>query len=179
SGIYAQYNFIMPLDMAAVHGDNGAVIFGTVSSLNCIIVVIFTPIITRVFVRMRDTGKMLTGRILIFAGYMVFLLFLGFIPSYYFAMLIFTLGEIFNVLSQSPYVSTRVPASHRGRIIGVMNVCFTAVAGCIDLAVGQMYDRNGSSWTWVLILTVTLICIAATAILKRVDRKAYSKLYKA
>ena len=177
SGAYGQYNFIMPLDMAAVHGDSGAVIFGTVSSLNCITVVIFTPIITKLFARMRDTGKMLTGRILVFAGYMVFLLLLGFVPSYYMAMLIFTWGEIFSVLSEGPYVSTRVPASHRGRINGLMAVVYTGITGCIDLSVGHLYDRAGSTWTWVLILAITVASAAATVILRSLDRKAYPKLY--
>ncbi len=64
---YGQYNFLMPLDMAAVH-DNGALIFGTVSSLNCLVVVIFTPLITRVFRRAGDTKKMLIGELLLAAG---------------------------------------------------------------------------------------------------------------
>lgn len=177
SGAYGQYGFIMPLDMGAVHGDAGAVIYGTVSSLNCITVVLFTPLITKLFTKMRDTGKMLTGRILVFAGYMVFLLFLGHIPGYYLAMLIFTWGEIFDVLSSGPYVSTRIPASHRGRINALTSVAYTAVTGGIDLAVGQLYDRAGSGWTWTLILTVTLLSAAATVILKSLDKKAYPKLY--
>ena len=178
SGAYRQSNFIMPLDMAAAHGDAGAAIFGTVMSLNCITVVIFTPLITRLFVRMRDTGKMLMGRLLVFAGYMTFLLLLGFIPGYYLAMLVFTLGEIFDVLSSGPYVSTRVPASHRGRINGLMSVVYTAVTGVIELAVGQLYDRAGSTWTWILILGVTLASAAATIVLMTLDKKAYPKLYK-
>lgn len=177
SGVYGQYNFIMPLDMGAVHGDAGAVIYGTVSSLNCITVVIFTPLITKLFAKMRDTGKMLAGRMLIFAGYMVFLLLLGHIPGYYLAMLIFTWGEIFNVLSEGPYVSSRIPASHRGRINGLMSVAYTAVTSGIDLAVGQLYDRAGSGWTWMLILAVTLLSAALTVILRKLDKKAYPKLY--
>ena len=178
SSAYGQYTFIMPLDMAAVHGDAGAVIFGTVSSLNCITVVIFTPIITKLFVRMRDTGKMLMGRALVFAGYLIFLSILGYVPGYYLAMLIFTWGEIFDVLSSGPYVSTRIPASHRGRINGLMSVAYTAVTGGLDLVVGQLYDRAGSSWTWFFILGVTLLSAAATIVLRSRDRKAYPKLYK-
>ncbi len=177
SAAYRQYTFIMPLDMAAVHGDTGAVIFGTVSSLNCIIVVLFTPLITRLFASVRDTGKMLTSRLLIFAGYGLFLLLLGFVPGYYMAMLIFTWGEIFDVLGGGPYLSTRVPASHRGRINGLLSVAFVLVVGCIDLAVGQIYDRAGSIWAWALILTVTLLSAAATILLKAMDKKAFPKLY--
>lgn len=176
-GAYAQYNFIMPLDMASVHGDAGAVIFGTVSSLNCIIVVLFTPVITKLFKRMRDTGKILTGRLLIFAGYLVFLLLLGFIPGYYMAMLLFTWGEIFSTISEGPYLSVRVPGTHRGRINGLMNVIGSFVGGGVELAVGQLYDRAGSSWTWVLILGVTLLSGFFATILIFMDRKAFPKLY--
>jgi Arabinose efflux permease len=177
SAAYGQYTFIMPLDMAAVHGDAGAVLFGTVSSLNCVTVVLFTPLITKLFVRMRDTGKMLTGRLLVFAGYMIFILLLGFVPGYYLAMLIFTWGEIFNVLSEGPYVSTRIPASHRGRINGLMSVGYFAVSAGMDLSVGQLYDRAGSGCAWALIMAVTVASAATAFILKRVDKKAYPKLY--
>lgn len=176
-GAYGQYNFIMPLDMATVHGDAGAVIFGTVSSLNCITVVLFTPIITKVFSKVRDTGKILIGRLLVFAGYLVFLLLLGFVPAYYAAMFIFTWGEIFSTVSEGPYLSTRVPGTHRGRINGLMSVTGSFVGGGVELAVGQLYDRAGSSWTWVLILSVTLLSGLLAAVLIFRDRRSFPKLY--
>ena len=174
---YGQYNYIMPLDMAAVHGDAGAVIFGTVSSLNCITVVIFTPIITKIFSKIRETGKIIIGRLLVLGGYLTFLLLIGFVPGYYIAMFIFTWGEIFSTIAEGPYVSRRIPASHRGRINGFMMVVYTAVAGVVDLAVGQLYDRAGSVWTWALILLVVGLSVAAGVILKGLDRKRYPKLY--
>lgn len=176
---YGQYGYIMPLDMAAVHGDDGAVIFGTVSSLNCIAVVIFTPLITRIFTKMRDTGKMLTGRILVIVGYTVFLLLLGFIPGYYIAIFVFTLGEIFSTIAEGPYVSTRIPASHRGRVNGFMSVICAVIAGVVDFSTGRLYDREGSFWTWVLILGVTFTAAVLSVVLIARDKKAYPKLYKA
>ena len=175
---YGQYTFIMPLDMAAVHGDSGALIYGTVSSLNCIVVVLFTPIITKLFTRMRETKKMLVSRLLVFLGYLVFLLLLGFIPVYYLAMLIFTWGEIFDSLSAEPYITVRIPASHRGRINGLMSVTYTLVCGGFDLAVGHFYDLAGSCWTWILIMGVTLASGVLTMVLKARDKKAYPKLYQ-
>ena len=178
SAAYGEYNFIMPLDMTAVHGDTGAVIFGTVSSLNCITVVLFTPILTKLFARMRDTGKMITGRMLIFGGYLTFLLLLGHVPGYYLAMLIFTWGEIFSTVAEGPYVSTRIPASHRGRINALMGVAYTVVVGVVDIVVGRMYDRAGSTRTWMLILAVTLVSAGLAVVLKTLDKKAYPKLYQ-
>ena len=178
SAAYGQYGYIMPLDMASVHGEDGAVIFGTVSSLNCITVVLFTPLITRLFAKMRETGKILTGRLLIAGGYLIFLLLLGHIPAYYLAMLVFTWGEIFSTVAEGPYISSRVPASHRGRINGVMSLSYALVRGVLELTVGQLYDRAGSGWTWTLILAVTLLSAGAAAALKLLDRKAYPKLYR-
>ena len=178
SAAYGQYGYIMPLDMASVHGEDGAVIFGTVSSLNCITVVLFTPLITRLFAKMRETGKILTGRLLIAGGYLIFLLLLGHIPAYYLAMLVFTWGEIFSTVAEGPYISSRVPASHRGRINGVMSLSYALVRGVLELTVGQLYDKAGSGWTWTLILGVTLLSAGAAAALKLLDRKAYPKLYR-
>ena len=175
---YMQYTYIMPLDMAAVHGESGALLFGTVTSLNCITVVIFTPLITKVFSNMRDTGKMISGRVLIFTGYLVFLLFLGIVPFYYLAMLIFTWGEIFTAISEGPYVSVRIPASHRGRVNGIMSVVYTVLMVLVELSVGQIYDRAGSNWAWVFMLTVVVLSILLGIILKAKDRKAYPKLYE-
>ena len=41
SGYYAtyqMYNYLLPLDLARLHGDNGAVIFGSITSVNCVVV---------------------------------------------------------------------------------------------------------------------------------------------
>ena len=177
SAAYGQYNFIMPLDMAAVHADAGAVIFGTVSSLNCITVVLFTPLITRLFSKVRDTGKMLLGRLLVFGGYLVFLLLLGFVPGYYLSMLVFTWGEIFDALSSGPYLSTRIPGSHRGRINGFMFLVHTLVAGAVELLVGRIYDTAGSTMAWTLILGVTAVAGVLTYVLLLLDKRFYPKLY--
>ena len=125
SAAYDQYGYLMPLDLGRIHGENGAVIYGTVSSLNCIVVVLFTPLLTRLFRRMIDTKKLLTGKLLFLAGYILFLAFLGTIPMYYAAMLIFTWGEIINTIADGPYLSARTPASHRGRINSVSGVAYT------------------------------------------------------
>ena len=115
---YQQYNFLMPLELGRLHGANGAVLFGTVSSLNCIVVVLFTPLITRLTARASEPTKLLMGQGLLAVGYLVFLLLLGFIPAYYLAMLLFTWGEIVSTISQDPYMTRRIPASHRGRLNG-------------------------------------------------------------
>lgn len=177
SAAYMQHSFLMPLDMAAVH-ENGAVIFGTVMSLNCIVVVIFTPLITNWFRRLAEPVKLLIGQMLLAAGYGIFLLLLGRVPAYYLAMFVFTLGEVFCTLSQGPYMTRRVPSSHRGRISGVMNVLHSVLMGTFNIVTGRIYDSAGSTAAWTVVIAVLGASVLISVFLIRGDRKAYPKLYE-
>ena len=174
---YQQYSFMMPLDMGKVHGDAGAVLYGTVSSLNCIIVVLFTPVITRLFRRLPETKKLFCGHLLFAAGYLLFLLLIGHIPIYYLAMLLFTWGEIFCTISDGPYLSSRIPSSHRGRINGFSAVLGTVIHSVCSLSVGQLYDRMGRTWAWTLVLALLAAAATLSFILIRRDRVKFPKLY--
>ena len=175
---YSQYTFLMPLDMGRVHGENGALIFGTVSSLNCIVVVLFTPLITRVFRRLTELRKMLCGILLLAAGYGLFLALLGRIPTYYAAMLLFTWGEIFLTIMNGPYTTSRIPASHRGRVNSVMGVAGGVISAVCDLAVGHIYEGISPAAAWTLVLCLLAAAVAGCLILMPLDKRAYPKLYE-
>ena len=175
---YGQYSYLMPLDMGQIHGEDGAALYGTVSSLNCIVVVLFTPVITKIFQKIIDTKKILMGQGLVLIGYFVFLTFLGHIPFYYVAMLLFTWGEIFTTISEGPYTSTRIPASHRGRINGFNSVLNFVFQGASQMTVGFLYDNMGSTAAWVFTIGMVAVAMVLTVALIIVDRKAYPKLYQ-
>ena len=175
---YQQYNYLMPLDMGRVHGEDGAVLFGTVSSLNCIVVVLFTPTITRLFRRLSEPKKLLCGMCLAASGYLVFLLLIGFIPAYYLAILLFTWGEIFSTIAEGPYLSRRIPASHRGRINGFSSVLATVIQAACALSIGRLYDFIGRTSAWILVLALLAAAAGMTLILIRRDRQIYPKLYE-
>lgn len=144
SGYYAtyqMYNYLLPLDLARLHGDNGAVIFGSITSVNCVVVVVFTPLFTRMFPWISETVKTLLGQVLLVAGFGIFLLFMGWIPVYYIAMIVLTWGEVFSMLAESPYLTKRMPASHRGRINGLSEVLRTGLTSVYQLLIGYI-DRK-------------------------------------
>lgn len=174
---YNQFNFLMPLEMGHIHGENGALIFGTVTSLNCIIVVIFTPLITGWFKKLRETGKLVVGRALLIAGYLLFILLLGFIPIYYAAIILFTWGEIFSTLAEGPYESKRVPSSHRGRLTSVLGVTQGILLSLFNVGVGKVYDVAGSLGAWIIVLSAAGVSLLLAIWLIGLDRKKYPKLY--
>ncbi len=174
---YQMYNYLMPLDLARLHGDNGAVIFGSVTSVNCVVVVIFTPLFTRMFPRVTETVKTMLGQILLTAGFGLFLLCLGRIPFYYAAIVILTWGEVFSTLAESPYLTKRIPASHRGRINGLAEVLRTGVTSVYQLLIGFVYKIGGSGSAWVTVLVIGVFFIVLCGVLVVKDRKVYRKLY--
>lgn len=179
NGVYAMYNYLMPLDMGMTYAERGSVLFGSMTSVNCIVVVTCTALITRLFGKVRETGKMLIGEGLIITGYLIFLLFIRQTWLCFVAITVFTFGEIFNTLSSSPFLTRRIPASHRGRILAVMNVVCGLSSSAIQLLVGMLYDRRGSTTAWSAIIAVGIAEILIVAVMAVFDRKEYPDLQRA
>ena len=180
SGYYAayqMYNYLMPLDLARMHGDNAAVIFGSVASVNCAVVVIFTPIITKMFPKMSEPVKTILAQVLLLAGFAIFLLFAGQIPFYYMAVIILTWGEIFGVLAESPYLTKRMPASHRGRIDGLTIVVRAVVVCGFLMLIGFIYGIGEEKAAWITVLVIGGFFVLLMIILAVQDRKVYRNLY--
>lgn len=175
--IYQMYNYLTPLDLVRVHGDSGAVIFGSITSVNCVVVVIFTPLITKLFPKISEPVKTVIGQALQLAGFAVFLLFMGKIPFYYLAMVILTWGEVFIVLAESPYLSNRMPASHRGRINGLSMVIRTGITSGYQMLIGYIYAAGNSKNTWIFVLATGTFVVLLSVILAVKDRKTYKNLY--
>ena len=176
--VYGMYSYLLPLDMSRVHGDAGPALFGTVSSVNCITVVACTAAITRIFRRLKDTDKMLCGEILVLAGYVVMLSFIRSPLLCYAGMAVFTFGEIFNATSASPFISRRIPASHRGRISSVSGVFCQMLSAGTKLVIGNVYDRSGPAEAWSSIFIIGAVSMAALLVMKAMDRKDFSALYE-
>lgn len=174
---YNEYGYLMPLDLARVHGDNGALIYGSVSSLNCIIVVIFTPIITALLSKISYTKKNLISIFLVLVGYVIFLTGLGHIPVYYVAILLFTWGEIISTVVSGPYITERIPASHRGRITSVMNLLQSIFQGLFMYLSGLIFDNLGSSSAWIFVFGILIVAIVLAVIVIFADKKVYKELY--
>lgn len=47
--MYAQFNYLLPLNMGALYGAEGAEIFGVMTSVNALVVILATPVVTTFF----------------------------------------------------------------------------------------------------------------------------------
>jgi MFS family permease len=178
TSVYNQYGYLMPLDLGAVHGEQGAVIYGTLSSMNCAVVVIFTPMITRIFSHRTDCQKMLIGDALMVGSYLLFRALLGIVPSYYAVMTMFTWGEIFRTISSDPYLTRRIPQSHRGRLLSINYVASAFAYALTEIFVGQFYDKLGSGAAWTFVISLGCATVILEIWLLKADRHAYPEIYR-
>ena len=182
SGYFAVYQlgyvYLMPLDLAGIHGDSGALIYGSVTSINCVVVVLFTPVITRLFGSYSEPARLTAGVSLVVAGFVILMVFMGYIPMYYVSMTILTWGEIFAMTADSPYLSRRIPASHRGRLNGAMTVIRTMVTSLSQLGLGWIYGGGGSKAAWIAVMAAGAVTICASFVLIRRDKEVYPNLYR-
>ena len=175
TALYQMYNYLFPMDLIRLHGDTGAVIFGTVTSINCFIVVLFTPLITdpeailrtkkdnlRIFT---DTGRLRDVHPLFRTH-----------PVLYAAMVVLTWGEISYMLAESPYMTRRIPSSHRGRIHGLMEIIRIGFMSLYQLLIGFIYKNHTPTFTWIIVLLTGVAFMLLAVILTKEDKKRYKNL---
>ncbi len=81
------------------------------------------------------------------------------------------------MLANSPYLTKRVPASHRGRISGISEVMRTGLTSLYQLLIGFIYGSGSSKAAWAAVLAFG-VCFAALCVVLAVkDRKVYGNLY--
>ncbi len=176
-GAYSQFSYLMPLDITKAYPENGSIIYGTITSVNCIIVVLFTPIITMAMEKVTMTKKYTLGIIFQALSFLVFLLSFGVIAGYYASITLFTVGEILTTIVIGAYLSERVPANFRGRIYGVTNFAAAFMSGVVEWGSGRLFDDYGLKYAWAFSIGMTMVAVIASCVLIYTDRKEFSNLY--
>lgn len=175
--IYSQWSFALPLYMTDMFGNEGGTkLFGFVSSFNGGLVILFTPILTASLVKLKELPKIMIGMALYSFS---FLIIKGNPLQYVFFVMIFafTMGEIINTLGQSPFMSRRIPASHRGRISSIMGIGYMIGGMGGQLVVGIAIDKVGFNRTFDMLVIMGIISVAIIAYNLKVDKALFPKLY--
>ncbi len=176
--VYSQFNFLLPLNLEQLYGEQGAVWFGMLTSVNAVVVIVGTPVLTRCFSHMRDVNKLLVGQGLIVAGFAVYALVQNVLALYFVSMVVFTVGEVFDTLGKQPYLTRRIPSSHRGRFASFATVFGGAFQLMGQQAVGQMADAWPMRAVWAVIVALGACNVLGYLLLRRKDRAAYPLLYR-
>lgn len=175
--IYNQFNFLMPLHMEEAFRGSGAFKFGILASINAVIVVIGTPMVTKKFSGITDVRIMYFGQLLESVG----LAFFIFVNRYFIiavvGIIIFTTGEIFGSISKTPYLTKRIPETHRGRVLSITNSCAGLIGILSNYVIGILIDYYTFHTVWMIIAAIGLFVMILYSIYLRLDKKAYPGLY--
>ena len=177
-GAYSQFSYLMPLDISKAYPENGSIIYGTVTSLNCIIVVVLTPVITMVMEKVPMTKKYLLGIIFQALSFGAFALSYGVIAGYYVSITLFTLGEILTTIVTGAFLADRVSTNYRGRIYGITSFSAAFMTGIVEWNSGWLFDYYGSAPAWIFSVAMTMIAVIASFVLIFTDKKEFADLYR-
>lgn len=176
--VYSQFNFLLPLNMEQLYGAKGAVWFGMLTSVNAVVVIVGTPLITGWFSRrLHDTGRLAWGQLLIAAGFLMYVFIQGAVPLYFLSMAVFTVGEIFGTLGSQPYITRRIPASHRGRVASIISIFSGTFATISQKGVGALADAWPMRAVWLVVALLGFVNVCGYLVLCRRDKKAFPLLY--
>ena len=174
---YTQFNFLIPLNMEELYGGKGAVYFGLMTSLNGLIVIIGTPILTKCASFLSDTAKLLAGQLLVSTALSMYIFIQGIIPMYYISMILFTLGEIITTLGSYPYLTRRIPASHRGRISSLAHIFLAVAMYGSQWKIAAILQAQTITTAWKFVTAAGTLGAILYLILIKTDQKTYPLLY--
>lgn len=178
SFVYAQFNFLIPLNMESLYSAKGAVYFGFLTSLNGAVVIIGTPLLTRICKKMSDIQKLFAGEFLVGLGLSMYIFIQGMLPFYYVSMVIFTLGEILSTLGCYPYITRRIPSTHRGRISSVLNIFQGGASYFSQWYIGRLLETYTMRKAWIVVAWIGAAGLLCYLVLIKKDKKSFPLLYR-
>ena len=153
---YAQSTFMLPMQVLEIYPEVGARYFGFLAGCNGLVVLLFTPVLTRLVEKTKSIRRMVYGGLLYALGFGM----LGAVHtlSYFFlATFIFTLGEIILAISTAPFIANHTPASHRGRMSAVIPMIFGLGNTLGPAGMGKMLAYVSIENAWLMIGLSTLL----------------------
>ena len=176
--IYNQFSFLMPLHLEEVFRGSGAFKFGILTSINAVVVVIGTPIFTKKLSGVIDIRIMYCGQLLESLGLAFFIFVNHHFMIAVVGIIIFTIGEVFGSISKTPYLTKRIPETHRGRVLSITN-SFAGLIGVLsNYVIGTLIDYYPFSTVWIMIAVIGLFVMILYSIYLRLDKNVYFGLYE-
>lgn len=155
SFIYAQSNFSLPLQVKNIYPEEGSVLFGSLMSVNAVVVVACTFIIIGLTRKNKPILNISIAGLFYAVGFGI----LYFVKGYSFLIVstvIWTIGEILSATNQGVYIANNTPMSHRGRVNSVLPL-ISGAGNAIGPSIMGIYILNrGVRMAWPLVFVLAL-----------------------
>jgi len=153
--VYAQYSFGLPIYVNDIFSTKGPVVYGTIMSVNAIVVVTATLFLIASMKKIRPIINIGISGLLYAIGFGVIFFF----ELYYLLIIstiIWTLGEIIHTVNTSVFVANHSPISHRGRFNAIITFITQSGFAISPLLFGIFIKHYGARSIWPLIFFLAI-----------------------
>jgi MFS family permease len=156
--VFWQFQFALPIAMA--RDGLGTAPYGRVVAVNCILILLTQPLVTRVAQKF-DTGSVLAaGALFLGAGYGAYA-FCSTATQYFLATLVWSTGEVIGLPGASALVAKLAPEDLRGRYQGAFSFCMSLAMTVAPILGGSVIDRAGMRAWWGVCFALGLVSAVA------------------
>jgi len=148
------------------------------TSTNAFVVILCTPLLTQLTLKLADFDRLRMGALLEIIGICSYFFYSDTLILYMISMVVFTLGEIMMTLGRSPYISKRIPSSHRGRFTSIVNIFRTVSSSLGNTVVGKIVVLYSIKNGWIFVGAVGIVLVIMMTLHKKEDMKQFALLYK-
>lgn len=175
--MYTQTNFLLPLQLEKTVV-NYSQVYGFMYSLNGLVVILATPVLTFYLKRVNEVNKFGIAIFFFMSSFVVYAFLGRLIPLLFIGMIVFTIGEVINTIANAAYFSRRVPASHRGRISSTLGIISAIIGSLAQISFGFVVDLLPYQWCWLIIISLGILALSLIPSFRRSDKRDYHLLYE-
>ncbi|HUX13028.1 MAG TPA: MFS transporter [Spirochaetia bacterium] len=166
--VYSQYGFALPLRLKELFLERGPVFYGTLMTMNAIVVIVLTAPVVLVTRRFSPARNLSHAALCYVVGFgMIY--FLRTFPVFFVSTAIWTLGEILVSTNSNVYIANHTPVSHRGRF----NALFPLITGggraLSPPVIGRFILWFGLSAVWPVLAALAALAGIGLLVLARRD----------
>jgi MFS family permease len=143
--VFWQFQFALPIAMA--RDGLGTAPYGRVVAVNCILILLTQPFVTRVVQKFDEGIVLATGAVFLGAGYGAYA-FCSTAMQYFLATLVWSVGEVTGLPAASALVAKLAPEDLRGRYQGAFSFCMSLAMTIAPILGGAVIDRAGMRAWW-------------------------------
>jgi MFS family permease len=177
SFVYAQSTFGLPLYLNQIFNQNGPKIYGSLMTINAIVVIILTLILISIFKKYSPLLNISLAGILFAVGFGL----LFYSKIYYLFIIstvIWTFGEIINSVSSNVLIANHSPANHRGRFNAIIYFISGVGFAVSPWLMGLYIKQYGLENTWPFIFIISIFASILIILLLFYEKVKNSKIGK-
>lgn len=164
SFVYSQLDFSLPLFASHVFGEKGSIVFGSLMTVNTLVVVILTVPIIALTRNLKPLLNIVLTGCLYAAGFGM-LYFAHSVFIVYLSTFVWTAGEILAATNVKVYVANHTPITHRARLNAVTPLFIEGGRFLGPVIMGAFIVSRSVRMVWPLVFFLSLAAAVALLLL--------------